>query len=176
MAGNMTIRSFEPSDWPALDRLYPAAFPEEELRPLVQDLISYYPPVLGLVACNKDEVCGHVVFTRCTLGGGEEVQVSLLGPLCVTPALQKSGIGSALVREGLAREKEGGSSACLVLGDPGYYGRFGFEPGHKIAPPYPLPQDWSAAWQVLALNGGDAVPEGQLEVPWPWKSESYWSD
>jgi len=175
MAEQTTIRPFDPADWPALDRLYPAAFPEEDLRPLVQDLISYYPPVLGLVACTGDDVCGHVVFTRCTVGGGEGAQVSLLGPLCVLPDLQKSGIGSALVRAGLAQEKAGGSSACLVLGDPGYYGRFGFEADRRIEPPYPLPEDWYAAWQILSLSG-DAVPEGQLEVPWPWKSESYWSD
>ncbi|GGB42734.1 hypothetical protein GCM10011316_13310 [Roseibium aquae] len=116
-----------------------------------------------------------MVFSRCIVAGGHGAEVSLLGPLCVTPIRQKSGIGSALVREGLAREKADGSSACVVLGDPGYYGRFGFEAGHRITPPYPLPAGWSAAWQGLSLQGADNVPDGQLEVPWPWRQEAYWS-
>lgn len=50
----------------------------------------------------------------------------LLGPLAVEPALQGAGIGRALVRHGLAAAKRFGVRLCLVVGDPGYYGPFGF--------------------------------------------------
>jgi putative acetyltransferase len=46
----------------------------------------------------------------------------------VLPRWQRQGIGSALVRHGLALCRERGISAVVVLGDPAYYGRFGFSP------------------------------------------------
>lgn len=49
-----------------------------------------------------------------------------LAPLAVLPGRQGWGIGSALVRAALARAKEVGWAAAFVLGDPAYYGRFGF--------------------------------------------------
>lgn len=49
-----------------------------------------------------------------------------LAPIAVHPERQGLGIGSALVREGLARAAAGGWDAVLVLGDPAYYERFGF--------------------------------------------------
>jgi putative acetyltransferase len=50
-----------------------------------------------------------------------------LGPVAVTPARQRSGIGQALVRTGLARLKSTGAAGCVVLGDPAFYTRFGFK-------------------------------------------------
>ena len=42
------------------------------------------------------------------------------------PNRQRHGIGSALIAAGLARIREQGAKGCVVLGDPGYYSRFGF--------------------------------------------------
>ena len=50
-----------------------------------------------------------------------------LGPLSVRPEQQRRGIGTALVGEGLARLRARGAAGCVLLGDPGYYRRFGFE-------------------------------------------------
>ncbi|MHB8528786.1 MAG: GNAT family N-acetyltransferase [Caulobacteraceae bacterium] len=46
--------------------------------------------------------------------------------LSTAPTLQKRGVGSRLVRSGLGRLVEGGYEAASLLGDPAYYGRFGF--------------------------------------------------
>ncbi|MGC1302238.1 MAG: N-acetyltransferase, partial [Caulobacteraceae bacterium] len=54
-----------------------------------------------------------------------------LGPVSVRPDRQRTGIGSAVIRDGLRRLRGMGAQGCVVFGDPGYYGRFGFisDPG-----------------------------------------------
>jgi putative acetyltransferase len=49
-----------------------------------------------------------------------------LAPLSVIPEHQKQGVGTALMNAAVAQAREGGWSAIFVLGDPVYYGRFGF--------------------------------------------------
>jgi len=51
----------------------------------------------------------------------------MLGPVSVLPALQRQGIGQALVREGLSQLKTLGAQGCVLVGLPDYYNRFGFE-------------------------------------------------
>jgi hypothetical protein len=81
----------------------------------------------------------------------------LLGPLCAAPDRQGRGIGSALVQAGFERLRADGVTTVLVLGDPAYYGRFGFEAGHDIAAPYDLPPAYVAGWQALSLVAGHAA-------------------
>ncbi|GKQ56000.1 hypothetical protein BRSPCE3_68550 [Bradyrhizobium sp. Ce-3] len=55
-----------------------------------------------------------------------------LGPISVTPDLQRQGIGGALIREGLARLAALNADGCVLLGDPAYYSRFGFIRDHSL--------------------------------------------
>jgi len=168
------LRPSTAEDLSRLEALYAAAFPDEDLVPLVRHLLRERDGVLSLVAVAGGELVGHVVFTRCKVEPGEHV-VALLGPLCATPALQKQGIGSRLVRAGLEEVDTWNAVQALVLGDPNYYGRFGFLPGCKIAPPYPLPREWAEAWQHLELGSGPAPQSGELTVPPPWRALALWS-
>jgi putative acetyltransferase len=59
---------------------------------------------------------------------GRRVNGAYLTCLSADPALQGRGIGTALVRSGLRRLADEGCSAATLLGDPSYYGRFGFSP------------------------------------------------
>jgi putative acetyltransferase len=99
---------------------------------------------------------------------------ALLGPLAVAPGWQRRGIGTALVRDGLRRLREIGATQVLVLGDPAYYGRFGFRPESGVIPPGPVPPQWREAWQSLALGDG-AVGRGRLDVPPPWRRPELWT-
>jgi putative acetyltransferase len=65
------------------------------------------------------------------------------------PSHQRSGIGSALIRSGLRRMGERGTPGCVVLGDPAYYGRFGFAPQAGLVYPGP-PADH---FMALTLQG-----------------------
>lgn len=68
---------------------------------------------------------GQVIFTRVTIDGGACDWFGL-GPLAVLPYRQGAGVGAELVRQGLGALQERGASGCVVLGEPAYYGRFGF--------------------------------------------------
>lgn len=150
-----TIRTAGPEDLDAVLAVERAAFGGETEAGLVRSLVAdptAFVDGLSLVADDDGTVVGHVLFTQATCIGGEPAV--LLAPLAVAPAHQRSGVGSALVRAGLARAQELGFGVALVLGDPAYYTRFEFEPAYRsgILPPYPVePAD---AWMALELSPG----------------------
>jgi len=80
---------------------------------------------LSLVAAIENEIVGHVAFSQVTIDGAHKGWFGL-GPISVWPARQRMGIGQALIREGLRQLEQEGASGCVLLGDPAYYGRFGF--------------------------------------------------
>lgn len=127
--------------------------------------------MLSLVAVAGSALVGHVAFTLCSVTDGSDA-VALLGPLAVATASQKRGIGSALVRAGLDRLRSAGFDQVFVLGDPAYYGRFGFEAERSVAPPFPLPEGWRDAWQSIPLRRRRL--RGTLSVPQAWNEASLW--
>lgn len=174
MKPDLLIRPSAARDAASIETLYREAFPEEDLLALVQDLLRRSGDVLSLVAVGDDSVLGHVAFTRCrTEGSGADL--ALLAPLAVAPAAQRQGLGSRLVREGLARLGRDGVDLVLVLGSPAYYGRFGFVEESAVAPPYPLPAEWLAAWQSLRLGTAAAPCGGKLVLPEPWLRPALWA-
>jgi putative acetyltransferase len=174
MSQEIEIRDSLPSDAPAIERVYPEAFPDEDLLPLVRDLLAAEQGVVSLVAIVGRALAGHVAFTMGHIGGRAE-GVALLAPLAVAPDRQRQGIGSALVREGLRHLRAEGTIQVYVLGDPAYYGRFGFEPDDGVVPPYPLPEEWRPAWQSVRLREGSQALRGTLSLPEPWQRPALWA-
>lgn len=86
---------------------------------------------LSLVAEADGVVVGHVAFSPVMVSDGSTDWYGL-GPISVDPTRQGEGIGSKLVREGLAQLQALGASGCVLLGNPAYYGRFGFAPDPKL--------------------------------------------
>ena len=171
---SLKVRKSCDVDAKAILALYPEAFPEEELCPLVTELLVQKEIVLSLVAMLGEEILGHICFTVCGLTGQDEI-VSLLGPVAVSANHQKKGVGSALIRDGFDRLKETGARRVLVLGDPGYYRRFGFVEENRITTPYPLPDEWRQGWQSVALDGDGSILEGTLDIPEPWRERALWA-
>tara|TARA_B100000029_G_scaffold514761_1_gene618889 strand:+ start:706 stop:1233 length:528 start_codon:yes stop_codon:yes gene_type:complete len=161
-------------DMASIEKLYPDAFPEEDLLSLVNELLGEGSIVLSLAGSVDRTLVGHVIFTPCSVPGRTE-EVSLLAPLAVSPAWQRRGIGSALVREGLRRLKNAGVVRVYVLGDPAYYGRLGFEPEADVMRPYPLPDEWQGAWQSIGLCQIEHPLHGRLSVPQPWQQPVLWA-
>jgi putative acetyltransferase len=110
---------------------------------------------LSLVAERLGVIIGHVAFSRVTISGDAGGWFGL-GPVSVQPALQRQGVGDALIRDGLARLQGQGAQGCVVLGDPAYYRRFGFEsdPGLRYGDVPP------AYFQRLRFSG--ATPHGEV--------------
>lgn len=80
---------------------------------------------VSLVATENDRIVGHIAFSPVTVDGRSDGWFGL-GPVAVVPDRQRRGIGTALIEAGLRQLRVMGSNGCVVLGEPGYYGRFGF--------------------------------------------------
>jgi putative acetyltransferase len=80
---------------------------------------------ISLVAEAEKKVVGHIAFSPVTISDGSPDWYGL-GPISVVPELQMQGIGKSLVYEGLSSLKAFGAKGCVLVGDPGYYERFGF--------------------------------------------------
>ena len=173
MTNKVMIRETTSGDIAQVLALYPQAFPEEELRPVVSALLEKGPDVLSLAGFDGDALVAHVLFTTC---GTEERDRTgaLLGPLGVIPSLQRQGLGSSLVRAGLERLEKMGIKQVLVLGDPAYYQRFGFSPERQVLAPYPIPEEWADAWQSIPLAARAPLAAGRLSLPEPWMEPALW--
>ena len=112
---------------------------------------------LSLVAELDGKIVGHVAFSPVTINH-EFVDWYGLGPISVLPEMQKQGVGSSLIREGLSLLKEKGAKGCVLEGSPAYYQRFGFKPYAGL--PYhaaPAPEFF------MAFPFAEDVPAGQVE-------------
>jgi len=123
----LVIRPVEDKDKDAIAGLLEAAFGGDAERRLVACLRDDADVVLELVATHETEVVGHILFSRLKVEGEEgETEAVALAPMAVLPAHQRSGIGSALVENAHHVLSEQGESLSVVLGEPDYYGRFGY--------------------------------------------------
>ncbi|MGL4799282.1 MAG: GNAT family N-acetyltransferase [Cellulosilyticaceae bacterium] len=126
---------------------------------------NYFSPDLSLVAAVGDEQVGHILFTRIVIKDGSRTYpVLALAPVAVKPSFQKQGIGTELITEGLRLAKYAGHKAIIVLGDPKFYGRFGFERASKydIIPPAGMPEE---AFLIAKLGPEDSTIRGQVYYP-----------
>ncbi len=80
---------------------------------------------LSLIAVQDGEIVGHAAFSPVRIDGRAGGWQGL-GPVSVWPDRQRTGVGSAIIHDGLDRLRAMKAHGCVVLGDPGYYGRFGF--------------------------------------------------
>lgn len=87
---------------------------------------------LSLVAVGNGRPVGHIAFSKASVGDSESGWF-LLGPVGVLPELHGQGIGSALVESGLAELRSRRASGCVLVGEPGYYRRFGFDTYSELA-------------------------------------------
>jgi len=110
--------------------------------------------VVELAALEGEEVVGHAMFSRLMVEPAN-LKMAALGPVCARIDRQKSGIGSALIRSGIAACREKGIDAVAVLGDPEYYRRFGFTLalGRTLECEYSGPHFQALELRQRVLNG-----------------------
>ena len=131
----ISIREEAPEDVPTIRRVNELAFGQALEAGIVDALRESGDEFLSFVADCDGEVVGHILFTPVTIETERgAVRGMGLAPMAVLPERQRQGIGTALVRHGLAALRDRSCPFVVVLGHPEYYPRFGFEPasGHGI--------------------------------------------
>ena len=148
----LTIRIERPEDASPVRLVNQLAFGQPVEADLVERLRQAGTDSLSLVA-EDDMVVGHILFTSVVIeSAGRRVLGLGLAPMAVVPDRQRQGIGSQLVKRGLAILRERGCPFVVVVGHPDYYPRFGFEPASK----HGLVSQWEsvpdAAFMVVVLD------------------------
>lgn len=150
-----TVRAERAGDEEAIRAVHAACFPALAEAGLVDALRATGRLSFSFVAVVDGEMVGHVGFSPVSAGRGE---VGLgLAPLAVLAANRRRGIGAGLCEAGLTAAREAGCGWVVVLGDPHYYGRFGFRPASRFG----LTSVYHAGdhFQALELRPG-ALPAG----------------
>jgi len=168
----LIIRSECGPDWDAIGEVVHAAFlnhpqhapgalPHEPR--LVKDLRAAGALSLSLVAEDGGVTVGHVAFSEVLIDGQRGGWYGL-GPVAVHPSRQRQGIGSALINQGIAELRERGARGIALVGDPGYYTRFGFSadpdlvldgvpPQYFLALPLAMPKEQGTVTFHPAFKG-----------------------
>jgi putative acetyltransferase len=123
----LIIRPEAPTDHEAIRSVNRLAFGREAEARLVDVLRAAAQPFVSLVALQDADLVGHIAFSPLTIqGDGPAIPALGLGPMAVLPDMQRRGIGSRLVLEGLAACQAGRHTLVVVVGHPAFYSRFGF--------------------------------------------------
>lgn len=156
---DLLVRPEGPGDADRISDIHVAAFAHHPFsrqteHRIVEGLRDAGALSVSLVAEVDGLVVGHVAFSAVTIGGAPGWFA--LGPIGVDPPAQRRGVGGALVAAGLEALRSRGALGCVLVGEPGYYGRFGFrhDPGvtfEGIPPEY-----------VLCLPLSAEIPSGEV--------------
>ncbi len=123
------------------------------------------PDRVDLVALDRGTVIGHVLAAPGRLDGLESA-VAGVAPVCVAPAHQRRGVGSALVRELIGTARARAWPLLVLLGDPAYYARFGFEPAGPLGLSYAPVGTGHPNFQARRLPGYSAARRGVFGYCW----------
>lgn len=137
----VTIEPESAEDEDVIRAVHVAAFPTQAEADLVSALRKNMDSQISLVA-KAPEVIGHVMLSRMSVeGDGRAYRALGLGPVAVLPEHQARGVGSALIRKALRQAATLGNELVFVVGEPDYYGRFGFsaDAAMPFASPYAGP-------------------------------------
>ena len=155
---NIKIRTETAADVPAIEAVTISAFlnaphTSHTEQIIVGALRKAGVLTISLVADAEGTVIGHVAVSPVSISDGAAGWFGL-GPLSVVPEHQSHGVGSRLMHEALHLLRERGAAGCVLLGEPEYYGRFGFQ----ADPNHILPDVPPKYFQAISL--GTSRPHG----------------
>lgn len=154
------IRPEERADQRAIFDITQAAFDGKPYAdgteaPIIDQLRKDGDLSISLVALVESDVVGHVAFSPATIGEASNSWYGV-GPVSVTPSLQRRGIGQVLMNSGLEKLRARNANGCVLIGDPNYYRRFGFEGDCGLT------YEGVAASNVQLLAFGSDAPTGEI--------------
>ena len=153
---SVVIRSEKAQDESAVRAVNKSAFGRPDEASLVDDLRKEGAVILSLVAEMKNQVIGHVLFSRMWIDKSDgSVAAVALAPVAVLPGYQGRGVAGMLICTGLNFLRDAGEGIVVVLGHPGYYSRFGFsvEQTRGLTSPFPPEAFMAVELTTNALRG-----------------------
>ena len=148
----------QPDDRDLIRHIHLASFPSPAEAELVDQLREANDGIISLLAEEAGQAVGHVLLSRMRA----PFSALGLGPVAVLPDWRRRGIAARLIETGLAQAVNAGWDAVFVLGDPAYYGRFGFRAVEAASFQSPYA---GAYFMVHALKGRLPVHEGRVDYP-----------
>jgi putative acetyltransferase len=167
MLEGLSIDAETSADHSAVHDIVVAAFPTEAEARLVTALRAANLVEISLVARLREQPVGHVMFSPVTIEADGAVVAKGLGlaPVAVSPAHQRVGIGSALIRTGLEQAAQR-ATFCVVVGEPAYYARFGFRPASAAG----ITSEYDAGDAFMLRVFAAAPPAGLARYSEPFRS------
>lgn len=158
------LRKEESKDIDSIFELNAITFESDAEAKLVNNLRISGSLILSLVATANEKVVGHIAFSPMKIDGFNQLNLVGLAPMAVHPKLQKQGVGSKLIKEGIHRLKAIEVDAIFLLGHKEYYPRFGFLPSFSIfgiKSKYDVPDDTFMALELKpnSLSSVDGLIE-----------------
>jgi putative acetyltransferase len=158
---NITIRPESPDDVGAISHLTELAFrtnphSNNTEQFIIEELRRSGALSISLVAEVDKQVVGHIAFSPVEISDGS-LQWYALGPIAVTPEFQGRGIGQALVNAGLAALRGLDAGGCVLVGEPSFYGRFGFRNCPELT------MDGVPQMYIQSLNFGEYSATGKVK-------------
>ncbi len=156
---DLHIRDERPDDIEAIAQLTQTAFADQPYSSHTEQFIiaalrKADQLTLSLVALKQGVLVGHVAVSPVSLSSGDTGWHGL-GPISVAPSHQRQGIGSALMHAAIQRLQAMGSAGCVLLGEPAYYARFGF----NALPALTLAGVPAEYFQTLSFSGEPPVAQ-----------------
>ena len=143
---NLKIRTEQSKDYLKIAQVNKLAFGQENEATLIEKIRNSdrFIPELSLVAEFDHKIVGHIMFSYIDLVREETIKVLALAPVAILPEYQNRGIGSLLIKTGLEIAKTIYAPMVIVLGEPKFYARFGFEPAidYGIQSPFDVPDEY----------------------------------
>ena len=155
-----SLRKASEQDLPAVLQLHRAAFPAGEVEQIIQVVNELWTDTTDethsalhwVITAPKQTIVGHLSLSSITTQNSQMVGW-ILAPLAVAPAQQDQGLGSESMHHAIGHAMNSPQPRILVYGDPGFYGRFGFDQQQAIhfKPPFALTQPMG--WQGIISRG-----------------------
>ena len=156
----MQVREENSADIDEIRRIHRAAFPTPEEAELVDRLRDNGNAVVSLVAEEQGALVGHVLLSPVQVENAPQAKGLGLAPVAVVPEYQGFAVGTRLIERAIEQARALGFDFIVVLGDPGYYGRFGFEAASRFG----LGNEYQVnePFRVLALQPAGVPINGGL--------------
>ena len=173
---SLEVRPEEPSEFALVESIHAAAFGGPREAGVVANVrhSAMHRPEWSLVGVLDGQTVGHILFSRVGLEDTNHIvrQVVVLAPLAVHPDAHGHGVGTALVKAGLARIESDGAPLVVVRGKPSLYARFGFVASEtlNVYPPFELVP---GEYQALRLRSYSSVFVGTVRYPQAFEAVGY---